>query len=80
VDHGGIGIFEFTVFVDGAATAELAEKYKTALVEFLQNQSLEFRAKYTNLTQSVGTELIRVRLERLQAGQGQIKHRYVVKG
>lgn len=78
VEHGDVSIFEFTVMVDGAFDATLAAQYQDVLIHYLKGQSLEFETKYSNLTRSIGEELIRVRIEECSARTGTIKHRYII--
>ncbi len=78
VVQGEVTMFEFTVLVDGAIDPSLAEDYQTSLLQYLRGQSLEFEAKYANLTRSIGEDLIKLKLEELTATTGSIKHRYII--
>lgn len=78
VEHGDVSIFEFTVMVEGAFDATLAAQYQDVLIRYLKGQSLEFETKYSNLTRSIGEELIRVQIEECSARTGTIKHRYII--
>ncbi|HAR43152.1 MAG TPA: phenylacetate--CoA ligase [Bdellovibrionales bacterium] len=79
-EQSGVVFFDFAVFVENASDSTLASRYKETLLEFLKAQSLEFKTKYANLTQSVGEELIRVTLQEYKSGEGRIKHRFIVTG
>ena len=78
VEQGDVSVFEFTIQVENLGDGTLAEQYQDALIRYLMGQSLEFEAKYSNLTRSIGEELIRVKVEELTATTGAIKHRYIV--
>jgi phenylacetate-CoA ligase len=78
VEHGDVSIFEFTVMVERAFDDTLAGQYQELLIRYLKGQSLEFETKYSNLTRSIGEELIRVQVEECSARTGTIKHRYII--
>lgn len=78
VEEADIACFDFTVLVEGAASDELARRYREALLGYLIRKSREFETKYTSLTRSTGCELIRLRVEELVGDKGAIKHRYIL--
>lgn len=78
VTQGEVTLFEFTVLVEGPADPALTGCYHASLLQYLRGQSLEFEAKYANLTRSIGEDLIKLRLEELTATTGTIKHRYII--
>lgn len=78
-DDDGVTVFEFTVSVSGGEDdASLAERYRTALIDFLQGKSLEFKAKHDPLSRSLGRPLIRLALKRVTDDAGQLKHKFIV--
>lgn len=78
VEQGDVTLFEFTVFVENLGDGGLAERYQASLLEYLKGRSLEFEAKYSNLTRSLGEELIRVQVAELTGSTGAIKHRFII--
>ena len=78
VEQADVSIFEFTILVDNLGDGELAHQYQDALICYLKGQSLEFETKYSNLTRSIGENLIRVQVEELTGATGAIKHRYII--
>jgi phenylacetate-CoA ligase len=78
VEQADVSIFEFTILVDNLGDGELARQYQDALICYLKGQSLEFETKYSNLTRSIGENLIRVQVEELTGATGAIKHRYII--
>ncbi|MRR54729.1 MAG: phenylacetate--CoA ligase [Deltaproteobacteria bacterium] len=78
VEQGDVTLFEFTVFVESLGDGALAERYHASLLGYLKGRSLEFEAKYSNLTRSLGEELIRVAVEELAGSTGAIKHRFII--
>ena len=78
VAQGDVSVFEFTILVEDLGDATLAGQYHDTLLRYLRGQSLEFEAKYSNLTRSIGEDLIRVKVEELTASTGAIKHRYII--
>lgn len=78
VVQGEVMLFEFTVQVEGAVDSNLEGRYHASLLQYLRGQSLEFEAKYANLTRSIGEDLIKLKLEELTATTGTIKHRYII--
>ena len=78
VTRGDVSVFEFTILVEDLGDATLAGQYHDTLLGYLRGQSLEFEAKYSNLTRSIGEDLIRVKVEELTASTGAIKHRYII--
>ena len=78
VEQGDVTLFEFTVFVESLGDGALAERYHASLLGYLKGRSLEFEAKYSNLTRSLGEELIRVEVEELAGSTGAIKHRFII--
>ncbi len=78
VTQGDVSVFEFTILVENLGDATLAGQYHDTLLSYLRGQSLEFEAKYSNLTRSIGEDLIRVKVEELTASTGAIKHRYII--
>jgi len=78
LEQDGVSVFVFTVFVEDLGDGTLAGRYHDTLLGYLRGQSLEFEAKYSNLTRSIGEDLIRVTVEELTAPTGAIKHRYLI--
>jgi phenylacetate-CoA ligase len=78
VEQGDVSIFEFKVFVESPGDGTLAEQYLAGLLGYLKGRSLEFEAKYSNLTRSLGEELIRLEVEELTGATGAIKHRFII--
>lgn len=78
VIQGEVTLFEFTVLVEGEVDPVLTHSYHSSLLQYLRGQSLEFEAKYANLTRSIGEDLIKLKLEELTATTGTIKHRYII--
>ncbi len=78
VEHGDVSTFDFNIFVEKPGDSRLAAQYHDTLLRYLQGESLEFAAKYSNLTRSIGKELIRVEVEELTGSTGAIKHRYII--
>lgn len=78
VIQGEVTLFEFTVLVEGEVDPVLTHSYHASLLQYLRGQSLEFEAKYANLTRSIGEDLIKLKLEELTATTGTIKHRYII--
>ena len=77
-ERDGVTVFRFTVHIDGAPDTALAARYQQALLEFLQRQSLEFKAKYDPLSRSMGEALIQVEAVRLDTARVNLKHRYLL--
>jgi len=78
VEQGDVTLFEFKIFVENLGNGALAERYHASLLGYLKGRSLEFEAKYSNLTRSLGEELIRVEVEELTGSTGAIKHRFII--
>jgi phenylacetate-CoA ligase len=78
VEQGDVALFQFKILVESLGDGSLAGRYHDSLLRYLKGQSLEFEAKYSNLTRSVGEELIRVEVEELTGTTGAIKHRYII--
>jgi phenylacetate-CoA ligase len=78
VDQGDVSLFEFKVLVESLGDGTLAGRYQDSLLNYLKGRSLEFEAKYSNLTRSIGEDLIRVQVEELSGSTGAIKHRYII--
>lgn len=78
VEQDDVTLFEFKVFVESLGDDTLAERYHASLLGYLKGRSLEFEAKYSNLTRSLGEELIRVEVEELTGSMGAIKHRFII--
>jgi len=78
VERGDVAVFEFKILVEHLGDGALASRYHDALISYLKGQSLEFETKYSNLTRSIGEELISVQVEVLTGSTGAIKHRYII--
>jgi phenylacetate-CoA ligase len=78
IEQGDVAKFDFNVMVENLGNNRLAEKYHDSLIRYLKGESLEFDAKYSNLTRSIGEELIRVTVSELTGSMGAIKHRYII--
>lgn len=78
VDRGDVSRFDFTVMVEGPGDAALAGRYHESLLGYLKGRSLEFEAKYSNLTRSIGEDLITVQVDELSGSTGAIKHRFII--
>lgn len=78
IEKGDVSLFDFKVLVESIGDGRLAERYHESLLGYLRGRSLEFEAKYSNLTRSIGEELIRVEVEELSGATGAIKHRYII--
>ena len=74
----GVTYFRFTVFTSGNQSDELKNRYYDELVGFLKSQSNEFAAKYVNLTNSVGENLISVTLNDITNLNGKVKHKFII--
>jgi phenylacetate-CoA ligase len=77
-EESGIAVFRFKVYVRGRPGPEAAQRYARAIVEFLQSQSLEFKAKYQALCASAGRELIQVELADAATRPAELKHKFIV--
>ena len=73
----GINCFDFTIYVTDTKKAD-AEDYYNLLIDYLCKSSAEFNIKYQNLSKSVDTPLITVRLSDILKLDNKIKHRYII--
>lgn len=78
VESEGVTSYDFKIFVHDFSNEALRKLYSEMLIEFLKKQSLEFSAKYTNLTNSLGRELISVHLDDITGIEGKVKHKFIV--
>jgi phenylacetate-CoA ligase len=78
VEVEGVAVFNFTVYVQVAASEALRADYERCLLDFLKQRSLEFAAKYDALSGALGQPLITVTLRDVVETGGQIKHHFLV--
>lgn len=77
-ENKGVTYFRFTIFTAENQNESLKEQYFDQLVTFLKGQSNEFSAKYVNLTQSIGENLITVELKDIATLDGKVKHKFII--
>ncbi len=78
IEEDGVVLYHFTVFANDFANEKLRKEYSELLIDFLKKQSLEFSAKYTNISSSLGQELITVSLDDIGKMEGNVKHKFIV--
>jgi phenylacetate-CoA ligase len=74
----GITEYWFNIFVNDFNNPHLKKEYAELLIGFLKRQSLEFSAKYINICNSLGRDLITVSLDDISKMEGNVKHRFIV--
>ncbi|MFW5701860.1 MAG: phenylacetate--CoA ligase, partial [Bacteroidota bacterium] len=79
IQVGEADVFRFYVHIAADPTDQLQEKYQRELISFLSTRSNEFRAKYENLSKSIGRPLIEVSLEKVDPTESKKKHKYIIK-
>ncbi len=75
----GIQIFTFLIYTTkDYKSTQLKEKYKSALLDFLFEDSNEFKFKYNHLYSIVGERLIEVKLKDIKSYNARLKHKFIV--
>jgi len=74
----GVAVYHFTVYVNELSNDGVQEEYKKFLLLFLKGQSREFSAKYENISQSLGRDLITVSIDDIASLEGNVKHKFIL--
>lgn len=70
--------FLFTIFTRASGKPPTADEYRDALLAYLKQNSLEFAAKYEQLSSAAGEELIRIELRDITGLDPKVKHRFII--